>query len=77
MEAREKNKTEDAEDQYPATIADKLRDLPQRERIMVKHVIKNTLFKYQMKDLDKMNNNSANINPRGNLFPLQQVHWNA
>ena len=69
MEAREKKKPEDAEDRYSATIADKLRDLPQRERLMAKHEIENTLFKYQMQALDEKNNN----NPRGNLFPLQQI----
>ena len=75
MEAREKKKTEDAEDRYAATIADKLRDLPQRERLMAKHEIENTLFEYQIRALDKMNNNSTNINPRGNcLSPVTNHH---
>ena len=60
MVAREKKKSEDAEDRYSATIADKLRDLPQRERLMAKHEIENTLFKYQMQALDKKNNNKKN-----------------
>ena len=57
MEAREKKKVKDAKDRYSVTIADKLRDLPQRERLMAKHEIENILFKYQMQVLDKKNNN--------------------
>ena len=78
METRDKkSKTEDAEDCYAATIADKLRDLPQKERIMAKHEIENVLFKFQIQALDKVNNNAmiqgnANI-PTGNFFPLQQI----
>ena len=42
MEARDKNqKSEDAEDRYVATIADKLRELPYRKRLMAKHEIEN------------------------------------
>ena len=69
MEAREKKKPEDVKDRYSVTIADRLRDLPQRERLMAKHEIENTLFKYQLQALDKKNNN----NSRGNPFPLQQM----
>ena len=47
MEARDKKqKCEDPEDRYVATIADKLRELPYRERLMAKHETENTLFKY-------------------------------
>ena len=53
IEAREKKKPEDVEDRDSVTIADRLWDLPQRERLMAKHEIENTLFKYQMQALDK------------------------
>ena len=52
MEARDKKqKCEDPEDHYIATIADKLRELPYRESLMAKHEIENTPFKYQMQAL--------------------------
>jgi len=77
MEAREKKqqKTEDAEDRYVATIADKLRHLPQRERLLAKHDIENTLFKYEMQVIDKENVNNAFLtnNTRGNNFYCQQT----
>lgn len=76
MEARDKKqKTEDAEDRYAATIADKLRDLPNRERLLAKHEIENTLFKYQMQALDKENVNNTVLfnNNRVNHATLQQL----
>ena len=52
MEARDKNqKSEDAEDRYVATNAGKLRELSYRERLMAKHEIEKTLYKFQMQAL--------------------------
>ena len=66
MEARDKNKkVHDAEDRFVATIADELRQLPQRERLMAKNEIKTTLFRYQMQVLDKQKNND-NLNDQNN-----------
>ena len=54
MEARDKNqKSEDAEDRYIATIADKLSEFPCREKLVAKHEIENTLYKFQMQALEK------------------------
>ena len=76
MEARDKNqKCEDPEDRYVATIADKLRELPYRERLMAKHEIENTLFKYKMQALEKENANTMCINSAENIghnLPLLQ-----
>ena len=56
MEARDKNqKSEDAEDRYVATIADKLRELPYRETLMAKNQTENRLYKFQMQALEKEN----------------------
>ena len=63
MEATDKNqKSEDAEDRYVATIVDKLRELPYRERLMAKHEIENTLYKFQMQ--------ARSANNMGHNFPL-------
>ena len=76
MEARDKNqKSEDAEDRYVATIADKLRELPYRERLMAKHEIENTLYKFQMQALEKENvytMQASSANNMGHNFPLLQ-----
>lgn len=87
MESRDKNKkVDDAEDRFASTIADDLRQLPHRQRLLAKNEIKNTLFRYQMEILDKSNNNfndqSANryqyqlptpfSSSHGNSFPIQQ-----
>ena len=56
IKARDKNqKSEDAEDRYVTTIADKLRELPYRKRLMAKHEIENMLYKFQMQALEKEN----------------------
>ena len=74
MEARDKkSKTEDVEDRYAATIADRLRDLPRRERLMAKHEIENTFFKFQMQALDKDGNNNIMMQGNVNCFPLPQI----
>ena len=76
MEARDKNqKSGEAEDRYVATIANKLKELLYRERLMAKHEIENTLYKFQMQALKKenvytMQANSANN--MGHIFPLLQ-----
>ena len=45
MKSRDKReKIDDAEDRFVATIADTLRLLPHRERLLAKNKIKNTLF---------------------------------
>ena len=70
MESRDK-KTKNAEDRYAVTIADKLKELPYRERLMAKHEIENILFKYQMQVLEK--GNSTQIQPNNNVaqnFPV-------
>ena len=76
MEARDKKqKCEDPEGRYVATIADKLRELPYRERLMAKHEIENTLFKYQMQALEKENANTMRVNSTVNMghnLPLLQ-----
>ena len=38
----------DAKDRFAATIADNLRQLPVRAKLLAKNEIRNTLFKYQM-----------------------------
>ena len=48
METRAKKKEMDAEDRFVASIADELRELPHRERLLAKNQIKNILFQYQM-----------------------------
>ena len=45
-----------------ATIADALRQLPHRERLLVKNEIKNTLFRYQLHILGKQNATLGNFN---------------
>ena len=40
----ERKKVDDAEDTFVATIADELRQLPNRVRLLAKNGIKNTLF---------------------------------
>ena len=89
METRDrKQKCEDPEDRYVSTIADKLRELPYRERLMAKHEMESILFKYQMQVLDKRNANTMQVNSAENRDPdlsvLQfsvtgsspQVHYN-
>ena len=45
MESRDKRKkVDDAEDRFVATIVNKFRQLPHRERLLIKNEIKNTLF---------------------------------
>ena len=74
METRAKKKEMDAEDRFVASIADELRDLPHRERLLAKNEIKNILFRYQMQDLET-ESNSNNNNNANNLFSLlQQGH---
>ena len=76
MEARDKKqKREDPENRYVATIVDKLGELPYRERLMAKHEIENTLFKYQMQALEKENTNTMRVNSAesmGHNLPLLQ-----
>ena len=69
-------------------IADKLRELPYRERLMAKPEIENTLFNYQMQVLEKENANTMRVNSAENIGhnlpllqcsmtgPLPQVHHN-
>ena len=76
MEARDKNqKSKDAEDRYVTTIADKLTELPYRERLMAKHETENTLYKFQMQALEKENvytMQASRANNMGHNFPLLQ-----
>ena len=73
METRDrKQKCEDPED--VATIADKLRELPYRERLMAKHDMENILFKYQMQVLEKRNANTMQVNSAENRNLDLSVH---
>ena len=76
MEARDKNqKSGEAEDRYVATIANKLKELLYRERLMAKHEIENTLYKFQMQALEKENvytMQASSANNMGHNFPLLQ-----
>ena len=60
METRAKKKEMDAEDRFVASIADELRELTHRERLLAKNQIKNILFRYQMQVLEKESNSSNN-----------------
>ena len=56
MELRDqRNKVDDAKDRFVATIADELRQLSHRERLLAKNEIKNTLFRYQLQIFEKQN----------------------
>ena len=68
METRVKKKEMDAEDRFVASIADELRKLPRRERLLAKNKIKNILFRCQMQVLQK-ESNSNNNNNANNPFP--------
>ena len=48
MEKRCEERELDAEDRFAATIADDLKQLPKRAKLLAKNEIRNTLFKYQM-----------------------------
>ena len=48
MEKRREERELDAEDRFTATIADELRQLPMRTKLLSKNEIRNNLFKYQM-----------------------------
>ena len=76
MEAKDKKqKIEDAEDRYAVNIADKLPNLPHRERLMAKHEIDNILFKHEMQVLDKENSNN-NLSFDGNWSHYHQYQNN-
>ena len=90
MEARDKNqKSEDAEDRYVTTIAGKLRELSYRERLMAKHEIENTLYKFHMQALEKQIVYTMQASSANNMihnFPLlqfpmtvpsPQIHYNS
>ena len=62
LESREKKKLDDAEDRFVATVADELRALPYRERLLAKNEIKNTLFRYQIQVLERGNNRQTEDN---------------
>ena len=48
MEKRREERELDTEDRFAATIADGLRQLPVRTKLLTKNKIRNILFKYQM-----------------------------
>ena len=63
MESRDKRKNvDDAEDRFVATIADELKKLPHRERLLAKIDIKSIIFPYQLQILDKQNATQGNFN---------------
>ena len=63
MELRDqRNKVDDAKERFVATIADELRQLSHRERLLAKNEIKNTLFRYQLQIFEKQNGTQGNIN---------------
>ena len=74
METRAKKKEMDAEYRFVASIADELRTLPNRERLLAKDEIKNTLFRYQMQALEKESNSNNNNNGNNPFSLLQQGH---
>ena len=74
METRAKKKEMDAEDRFVASIADKLRELPHRERLLAKNEIKDILFRYQMQVLEKESNSNNNNNANNPFSLLQQGH---
>ena len=63
MKSREyRKKVDDDEDRFVATIADELKKLPHRERLLAKNDIKNIVFPYQLQILDKQNATQGNFN---------------
>ena len=58
MEKRREERELDAEDRFAATIADDIRQLPVREKLLAKNEIRNTLFKIQM---DHQRDHVANV----------------
>lgn len=89
IESRDKRKKVDnVEDRFVATIADELRQLPHRERLLAKNIVKNT---YQLQILDKQNATQGNFNDQNDsnrnnfvsqlgyqlLLPFNSSHGNS
>ena len=60
MEEHREERELDAEDRFAATIADNLRQLPVRAKLLAKNEIRNTLFEYQM-EMSKQRDHIGNV----------------